>query len=120
VVDFNQSLALQAGAIAALERAPEWPERLRQIYRERRDRMVQTIAVCGGAGESLYASIKDQADIYVTSDIRHHMFVSAYGEKCTLWDAGHRETEVPGTKQLATLLSQHVSVPVTWIAEPNV
>jgi dinuclear metal center YbgI/SA1388 family protein len=87
---------------------------------ERRDRMVQTIAVCGGAGESLYASIKDQADIYVTSDVRHHMFVAAYGEKCTLWDAGHRETEVPGTKHLATLLSQHVSVPVTWIAEPNV
>ena len=87
---------------------------------ERRDRMVQSVAVCGGAGESLYASINEQADIYVTSDIRHHMFVAAYGEKCTLWDAGHRETEVPGTKHLATLLSQNVSVPVVWIAEPNV
>ena len=87
---------------------------------ERRDRMVQSVAVCGGAGESLYASINEQADIYVTSDIRHHMFVAAYGEKCTLWDAGHRETEVPGTKHLATLLSQHISVPVVWIAEPNV
>ena len=87
---------------------------------ERRDRMVQTVAVCGGAGESLYASIKDKADIYVTSDIRHHMFVAAYGENCTLWDAGHRETEVPGTQHLATLLSQNVSVPVVWIAEPNV
>jgi dinuclear metal center YbgI/SA1388 family protein len=87
---------------------------------ERRDRMVQTVAVCGGAGESFYASIKDKADIYVTSDIRHHMFVAAYGEKCTLWDAGHRETEVPGTKHLVTLISQHVSVPVVWIAEPNV
>jgi aspartate/methionine/tyrosine aminotransferase len=43
VVDFNQSLALQAGAIAALERAPEWPERLRQIYRERRDRMAAAL-----------------------------------------------------------------------------
>ena len=87
---------------------------------ERRDRMIQTVAVCGGAGESLYASIKEQADIYVTSDIRHHMFVAAYGQNCTLWDAGHRETEVPGTKHLAMLLSQHVSVPVVWIAEPNV
>ena len=87
---------------------------------ERRDRMVQSVAVCGGAGESLYASIKGQADIYVTSDIRHHMFVAAYGENCTLWDAGHRETEVPGTQHLTTLLSQNVSVPVVWIAEPNV
>ena len=47
VVDFNQSLALQAGAIAALERAPEWPERLRQIYRERRDRMAAALRAEG-------------------------------------------------------------------------
>jgi aspartate/methionine/tyrosine aminotransferase len=42
-VDFNQSLALQAGAIAALEQAPEWPERLRHHYRERRDRMASAL-----------------------------------------------------------------------------
>jgi aspartate/methionine/tyrosine aminotransferase len=39
VVDFNQSLALQAGAIAALEQAPDWPARIKAIYRQRRDRM---------------------------------------------------------------------------------
>lgn len=43
VVDFNQSLALQAGAIAALDQAPEWPERLRGLYRERRDRMARAL-----------------------------------------------------------------------------
>ena len=47
VVDFNQSLALQAGAIAALERAPDWPARLRSIYRERRDTMVQALNAAG-------------------------------------------------------------------------
>jgi aspartate/methionine/tyrosine aminotransferase len=47
VVDFNQSLALQAGAIAALERAPQWPERLRSIYRERRDRMANALRAEG-------------------------------------------------------------------------
>ena len=47
VVDFNQSLALQAGAIAALEQAPEWPERLRPIYRERRDRMAAALTAAG-------------------------------------------------------------------------
>jgi dinuclear metal center YbgI/SA1388 family protein len=95
-------------------------ERLQVSVRcsERRDRMVQTVAVCGGAGEGLYSSVKEHADIYVTSDIRHHMFVAAYGEKCTLWDAGHRETEVPGTRHLATRISNHVDVPVVWIPEP--
>ena len=84
---------------------------------ERRDRMVQTIAVCGGAGESLYSHIREVADIYVTSDIRHHMFVASYGQKCTLWDAGHRETENPGTRQLAALLSRLVDVPVIWVCD---
>ena len=47
VVDFNQSLALQAGGIAALEQAPHWPERLRPIYRERRDRLAQALGAAG-------------------------------------------------------------------------
>lgn len=47
VVDFNQSLALQAGAIAAIEQAPEWPEHLRQIYRQRRDRMAAALEAVG-------------------------------------------------------------------------
>ncbi len=47
VVDFNQSLALQSGAIAALEQAPEWPERLRDVYRERRDRMAAALEAAG-------------------------------------------------------------------------
>lgn len=47
VVDFNQSLALQAGAIAALEQAPEWPAHLRGIYRERRDCMGRALEAAG-------------------------------------------------------------------------
>jgi aspartate/methionine/tyrosine aminotransferase len=47
VVDFNQSLALQAGAIAALEQAPAWPQQLQRIYRERRDRMAAALEAVG-------------------------------------------------------------------------
>jgi aspartate/methionine/tyrosine aminotransferase len=47
VVDFNQSLALQAGAIAALEQAGDWPERLKGTYRERRDRMAAALEAIG-------------------------------------------------------------------------
>ena len=47
VVDFNQSLALQAGAIAALEQAPEWPEQLRATYRQRRDAMAAALEQAG-------------------------------------------------------------------------
>ena len=47
VVDFNQSLALQSGAIAALEQAPHWPQQLREVYRLRRDGMVRALAAAG-------------------------------------------------------------------------
>jgi aspartate/methionine/tyrosine aminotransferase len=47
VVDFNQSLALQAGAIAALQQAPDWPERLKADYRLRRNRMAEALAAVG-------------------------------------------------------------------------
>jgi aspartate/methionine/tyrosine aminotransferase len=47
VVDFNQSLALQAGAIAALEQAPEWPAQLRQVYQQRRDCMTLALEAAG-------------------------------------------------------------------------
>ena len=47
VVDFNQSLALQAGAIAALEQAPDWPAQLRRVYRRRRDTMAAALEAVG-------------------------------------------------------------------------
>jgi aspartate/methionine/tyrosine aminotransferase len=47
VVDFNQSLALQAGAIAALQKAPEWPGQLREVYRQRRDHMAAALEAVG-------------------------------------------------------------------------
>lgn len=47
VVDFNQSTALQAGAIAALEQAGHWPERIKPIYRERRDRLAAVLQAAG-------------------------------------------------------------------------
>ncbi|MEW1981506.1 Nif3-like dinuclear metal center hexameric protein [Citricoccus sp. NPDC079358] len=38
-----------------------------------RDGIVQTVAVCGGAGDSLFDQVRAaQADVYVTADLRHH------------------------------------------------
>jgi aspartate/methionine/tyrosine aminotransferase len=47
VIDFNQSLALQEGAIQALQAFPDWPQQLHPIYRERRDRVVETLTARG-------------------------------------------------------------------------
>jgi len=47
VIDFNQTLALQQGAIQALQRFPDWPRQLHATYRERRDRVVETLTARG-------------------------------------------------------------------------
>ena len=44
VVDFNQSLALQQGGITALTECADWPQRLRSIYRSRRDGVLAALA----------------------------------------------------------------------------
>lgn len=37
------------------------------------EKMINRVAVCGGAGDSLIdAAIESRADVYVTSDLRHH------------------------------------------------
>ncbi|EMY34366.1 hypothetical protein D477_009945 [Arthrobacter crystallopoietes BAB-32] len=38
-----------------------------------RNGLVRTVAVCGGAGDSLFDAVRAaQADVYVTADLRHH------------------------------------------------
>ena len=47
VVDFNHSLAVQRGAIAALNEAYDWPRQLLEVYRERRDRTIVSLERLG-------------------------------------------------------------------------
>ena len=54
----------------------------------------KTIAVLGGAGMEYYpAARSNQADIFITGDIRYHDFYRALHDKILLIDAGHAETE---------------------------
>lgn len=66
---------------------------------------VRTIAVCGGAGAFLVPdAVAAGADALVTSDVRHHEFVDAQARGLLLIDAGHAQTETPGTRELARRL----------------
>lgn len=55
---------------------------------------IKKVAVCGGSGSDLIPdALKNQADAYVTADIKYHSFQDAEG-KLLLIDAGHYETEI--------------------------
>jgi dinuclear metal center YbgI/SA1388 family protein len=73
------------------------------------DSKVKRVAVCGGAGGSLLpAAIKEQADVFVTADVKYHTFQDAR-DKIALVDAGHYETEWPVLEALVRRLRRAIT-----------
>jgi dinuclear metal center YbgI/SA1388 family protein len=70
------------------------------------DRTIRTIAVCGGAGDSLLGTVtRLGVDAYVTADLRHHPadeHLRAGGP--ALIDAAHWATEYPWCAQAETIV----------------
>jgi dinuclear metal center YbgI/SA1388 family protein len=71
------------------------------------DRVVRTVAVCGGAGDSyLPDAAACEADVYLTSDLRHHVvaeFVAVAGYPAVV-DVAHWAGEWPWLARAAALL----------------
>lgn len=73
------------------------------------DRMVRTVAVCGGSGGGLIETARHAgADVFLTADLKHHGAVEAVTERgdagMALVDAAHWATEAPWLDALATAL----------------
>lgn len=81
-----------------------------------RGALVRRIAVCGGAGDSLFDRVRAvQADVYVTADLRHHpaseVREAAAGGTPYLIDVSHFGSEwlwlTPASAALDNMLSDH-------------
>ena len=79
-------------------------------------KMISRVAVCGGAGAFMLGEVLAAgADVYVTSDVRHHEFLDAAARGLALLDAGHGATETPGMRALAAWLPAKLpGVEVLW------
>ena len=73
------------------------------------ERLVRTVAVCGGSGDSLLGAAGRAADAYLTADLRHHSASEAPEGLCLL-DAAHWATEWPWLGAAADLLRSSTSV----------
>lgn len=82
-------------------------------YTALRQKPIQKVAVCGGAGSFLRNIAKAQgADIFITGDCKHHEFFDADG-KMIMVDIGHYESEQFTTQLLEKWLQAHFeSLPV--------
>jgi len=77
-------------------------------------RLVRTVAVCGGSGSSLLdAAASAGADVFVTSDLKHHQ-VSEAGERPgpALCDVAHYASEWPWLPVAADLLHRDLGARV--------
>ncbi|UCS95642.1 Nif3-like dinuclear metal center hexameric protein [Echinicola marina] len=74
-----------------------------------RDKPINTVAVCGGAGIFLLGAAKAaKADIFITSDIKYHEFFDAENQ-IVISDIGHYESEIHTKELLLDILSQNFS-----------
>lgn len=70
------------------------------------EQTIETVAVCGGAGDAFLPFVSD-ADVYVTSDLRHHRALEHREDwGCALIDVAHWATEWPWLAQAAELLAE--------------
>lgn len=73
------------------------------------NRLIRTLAVCGGSGDSLLAAAAEVADAYLTADLRHHP-ASEAPHNLALIDAAHWATEWPWLADVARRLSAATTV----------
>ena len=67
---------------------------------------VRTVAVCGGAGDSLLHRATQVADVYVTADLRHHRALDHMADSgCALIDVAHWASEWPWLEHAARALT---------------
>ncbi|MFK4086156.1 Nif3-like dinuclear metal center hexameric protein [Kribbella sp. NPDC020789] len=75
------------------------------------ERMISTVAVVGGAGDSEFAKVRAAGvDAYVTADLRHHPATEAqaYAEGPALVDVAHWASEWPWLRDADRLLRENL------------
>ena len=82
-------------------------------------RMVQKVAVCGGAGSFLLGdALAAGADVFVTGDFKYHEFFSAENQ-LTIADIGHYESEQFTKDLILQHLSEKFPIIAAQISETN-
>ena len=75
-------------------------------------RLIRTVALCGGAGDSLLDQV--DADVYVTSDLRHHVAQEhLMSGRAALIDVPHATAESLWLKPLAQRVADACGVAVS-------
>ncbi len=79
---------------------------------------INTVAICGGSGNSLIPLVSNRADVFVSSDITYHNLLDS---KIPIIDAGHFYTEFPVLKRLQKDLEKlNLDISLVAISEHDI
>lgn len=67
---------------------------------------IQTVGICGGAGGDGMEAVLNQADVFVTGELRYHEWLQAVASGAAVIEAGHYATEAPVVNAMADRLRQ--------------
>lgn len=82
---------------------------------------IQKVAVCGGSGGSLLASVAASGcQAFITGDVKHDVMLDAVHRGITLIDAGHFGTETLAVGYLAQLAGEVLGEKNVTIAQSNI
>lgn len=79
------------------------------------DKRIDMVAVCGGSGDFLLPIAATLADVYVTSDLKHHRVLDHPRDECALIDASHFATEWPWVPVAAALVQSELGQAVSTL-----
>ncbi len=114
----NSDVNTGAGAIGELETSMNVRNFLAYVadrlnaenfrFTKGRNVKIKKVAVCGGSGsDMLNSAIKENADAFITADVKYHTFQDASG-KILLIDAGHYETEIHSLNEVEKRLKDFI------------
>ena len=79
------------------------------------NKSIDMVAVCGGSGDFLLPIAATLADVYVTSDLKHHRVLDHPRDECALIDASHFATEWPWVPVAAALVQSELGAAVSTL-----
>ena len=83
------------------------------------DKKIKRVAVCGGSGSFLIKdAIRQNADAFVTADVKYHEFFDAEG-KLLIADIGHYESEVFTKEIFYDTISKNFTNFAVYLSEVN-
>jgi dinuclear metal center YbgI/SA1388 family protein len=78
-----------------------------QVVGDGQHRVQRVALACGAAGEFLKEAVRQQADVFLTGEMRFHDCLAAQAARIAVVLPGHYATERCGVEELATLLQRN-------------